>query len=46
MNTGLMKDKKNKKKAVATANSNRPNAGKTSAPKSSTVYHLFHYFSR
>lgn len=37
MNTGLMKDKKNKKKAVATANSNRPNAGETSSTKSLTV---------
>lgn len=46
MNTYKTADKKNEKRAAATANNNRPSAGVTSAKKSPIVYHLFHSFSR
>lgn len=46
MNTYIAADKKNEKKAAATANNSRPGAGETSHSKSPTVYHLFLSFSR
>ena len=39
-------DKKNEKRAAATANNSRPDAGETSYQKSPIVYHQFFGFSR